>query len=248
MNRATIAWGLSYAYIVYIYLALVPSLGLPPIFSVVSASVGLVVAFAVSSALLLGARKAVVLFLTAALVGFAMEALSVSTGFPFGRYFYTNALGATLGSVPVFIPLTWAALSFYALEAGGTYGMPFLMTFLDLSFDPRFSGNLWIWTSSTQYFGDPWSNFVGWLITSALIAFLYTVMVRRRETPSLRGIVFYFLFGLDSCILDLYAGLATPALVSALIFVTSTVVLLFFHFARRKPTAGSMTGSESRTS
>jgi len=221
----------------YVYLALVPSLSTLPVFSVESATAGLLITFAISSMLLLGTRKFVLLLLTAALVGFAMEALSVNTGIPFGRYSYTSALGLTLGAVPVSIPLTWASLSFYALEAGGTYGMPFLMTFIDLSFDPRFSGNLWIWTSSTQYFGDPWSNFVGWLITSALIVFLYTVLTRRRETSSLPGIGFYFLFGLDSCILDFYSGLATPALVSALVFVASTAVLLLFHFARNEKAA-----------
>jgi len=248
MNRETVAWGLSYAYIAYIYLALVPQLGPQPIFSVVSASAFLLVAFAVSSTLLLGTRRSILLFLTAALVGFAMEALSVNTGIPFGRYFYTSGLGLTLGPVPVFIPLTWASLSFYALEAGGTYGMPFLMTFIDLSFDPRYSGNLWIWTSSTQYFGDPWSNFVGWLITSALIAFFYTVLTRRRAKPSLRGIVFYFLFGLDSCILDFYSNLATPALVSALVFAASTLVLLLIYFAHGTKTTPSTRGLESRMS
>jgi uncharacterized membrane protein len=124
MNREAVGWGLSYAYIAYIYLAQIPSLSPQPIFSVVSASAALLVTFAISSMLLLGTRKSFLPFLTAALVGFIMEALSVSTGIPFGRYFYTSALGPTLGPVPVFIPLLWAALSFYALEAGGTYGMP----------------------------------------------------------------------------------------------------------------------------
>jgi uncharacterized membrane protein len=122
------------------------------------------------------------------------------------------------------------------------------MTFLDLSFDPRFSGNLWIWISNTQYFGDPWSNFIGWLITSAVIVFFYTVIARRWETPNLRGIVFYFLFGLNSSISDAHTKLVTPALVSALVFVASTVTLLLFCFTHNTKTTPFMTGSESRTS
>ncbi|MEV6709581.1 carotenoid biosynthesis protein [Micromonospora wenchangensis] len=57
---------------------------------------------------------------TAALVavatggGFAIEALGVATGFPFGSYDYSGELGPKLAGVPLIIPLAWTWMAWPA--------------------------------------------------------------------------------------------------------------------------------------
>ena len=46
--------------------------------------------------------------------GFAIEALGVATGFPFGGYDYSGALGPTLAGVPLVIPLAWTWMAWPA--------------------------------------------------------------------------------------------------------------------------------------
>src|SRR5689334_14519765 len=54
-----------------------------------------------------GRRAALALIGTATLGGFAVEALGVATGFPFGTYVYSGQLGPKLLGVPLIIPLAW---------------------------------------------------------------------------------------------------------------------------------------------
>ena len=62
----------------------------------------------VSHALLTrGPRAAAALVGTATLGGFAVEAVGVATGFPFGVYDYSGELGPKLLGVPLIIPLAW---------------------------------------------------------------------------------------------------------------------------------------------
>lgn len=233
IDRKALGWNISFVYIVYAYIGQIPQLKTNPVYSTISVSLFLIIVFAISSVVISGYKKSLILFLASAFIGSAMELLSLNTGIPFGSYHYTGALGPMLGPVPLFIPLLWASLSYYSLKAGGAYGMPFVMMFLDLSFDPRFSGNLWVWTSKTQYFGDPWTNFIGWFITSSLIVIVYSIVTRTKELPDSRGITFYLLFGINNCISDLYYHLFYPALISFVVFSVSSVVL-YYLFSKSK--------------
>jgi len=231
-NRKDLGWLLSYVYLFYIFIGQLPFLREMGVFSTIISSFLMICIYVISSILILGLRSSAKFFIIAAVVGSGMELLSLDTGFPFGRYYYTAELGPLLGQLPVFIPLLWASLSFYAYMAGGRYGMPFLMVFMDLALDPRLSGHLWIWVSSTQYFGDPVTNFVGWFVTAAIIILFFSMTEMNTVEIGLPAIGFYALSGLNECILDIYAELQVPALISAMIFVASTLVLLYLY--RRK--------------
>jgi putative membrane protein len=61
-----------------------------------------------------GTRVAAALVAVTAGGGFAVEALGVATGFPFGGYAYTGALGPRLAGVPVIIPLAWTWMAWPA--------------------------------------------------------------------------------------------------------------------------------------
>ncbi|WFE67062.1 carotenoid biosynthesis protein [Micromonospora sp. WMMD714] len=61
-----------------------------------------------------GARAAVALVAVATGGGFAIEALGVATGFPFGSYDYSGELGPKLAGVPLIIPLAWTWMAWPA--------------------------------------------------------------------------------------------------------------------------------------
>ncbi|SBT48344.1 carotenoid biosynthesis protein [Micromonospora narathiwatensis] len=61
-----------------------------------------------------GTRTAVALVAVATGGGFAVEALGVATGFPFGGYDYSGELGPKLAGVPLIIPLAWTWMAWPA--------------------------------------------------------------------------------------------------------------------------------------
>jgi uncharacterized membrane protein len=115
----------------------------------------------------------------------ASENLSILTGFPFGWYHYSDAMGPKLFLVPLQIGpayfgvgyLSWtlarailgdedtrlAGLLSFATPAMAS----FIMVSWDLTIDPTMStiaGN-WVWHNGGSYFGVPLSNFLGWYQT-----------------------------------------------------------------------------------
>ncbi len=142
-----------------------------------------VVSFAVTVALVIGARwgasraagaVAVVTTLT-----LAVEWAGHSTGYPFGEYDYTGALAPTLAGVPVIVPLAWFAMGVAALEVGhhiarsrvGAVAIGALaLTAWDLFLDPQMvDAGYWQWATQGSYHGIPWTNYVGWLATGAVV-------------------------------------------------------------------------------
>ncbi len=61
-----------------------------------------------------GPRTAAVLVAVATGGGFVIEALGVTTGFPFGSYDYSGQLGPKLAGVPLVIPLAWTWMAWPA--------------------------------------------------------------------------------------------------------------------------------------
>ncbi|KAB1133136.1 carotenoid biosynthesis protein [Micromonospora sp. AMSO12t] len=61
-----------------------------------------------------GPRTAAALVAVATVGGFAIEALGVATGFPFGSYDYSGELGPKLAGVPLIIPLAWTWMAWPA--------------------------------------------------------------------------------------------------------------------------------------
>jgi putative membrane protein len=116
----------------------------------------------------------------------AIEALGSKTGFPFGRYHYTSSLQPQIFSVPVLIPLAWPMMLIPAWgiasallgdrKPGARHTIVFALvsalafTAWDFFLDPHMVANgLWIWDQPGGYYGIPWSNFLGWLLSAALI-------------------------------------------------------------------------------
>jgi uncharacterized membrane protein len=112
----------------------------------------------------------------------AFENLSIMTGFPFGWYHYSDAIGPKLFLVPLLIGpayfgmgyLSWTlARAILGDEDAGlrSFATPaiasFIMVSWDLTIDPRMStiNGSWVWHNGGSYFGVPVSNFLGWYLT-----------------------------------------------------------------------------------
>ncbi len=116
-------------------------------------------------------------------LGWVMEYVGSHTGWPFGRYHYTERLQPQLGGVPLLIPLAWLmmlppAWAVGRLITGGTSASFILIAALaftawDLFLDPQMiAWGFWMWDQPGSYFGVPWLNYVGWLLISAVMTAL----------------------------------------------------------------------------
>jgi len=133
----------------------------------------------------------------AAGVGWGMEWVGVNTGFPFGSYAYSDTLGPTLLGVPVVVMLAWAMMAYPALlaaqrisrtRAGVVVFGAWILASWDLFLDPQMVGEgHWTWASPDPGLpgvpGIPLTNYVGWVITAAIIMALLSRLPARRPTP-----------------------------------------------------------------
>ena len=129
------------------------------------------------------------------------ENMSILTGFPFGHYYYTDGLGPKLFLVPILIGPAYLGTGYLAwtlarLILGATeqrlpgyslFTVPVLASFImvswDLSFDPIAStiNHQWIWEQGGNYFGVPFSNFMGWFLTVFVFFQLFALYLRGRQ-------------------------------------------------------------------
>lgn len=165
--------------------------------------------FQPSFALIHGARlyhfRGILTFASICLVvGNIFENLGVLTGFPFGRYYFTNLMGPKLFAVPIFLGLAYLGMAYLSWTlahvifggmqsplAGSRFlALPltasFIMVAWDLSQDPIWSTVLhaWIWLRGGTYFGVPVSNFFGWYLTVYVMYQLFALSLRRYPTES----------------------------------------------------------------
>ncbi|MGW2623989.1 carotenoid biosynthesis protein [Micromonospora taraxaci] len=144
-----------------------------------------------------GPRVAAALVAVATGGGFAIEAIGVATGVPFGSYDYSGELGPKLAGVPLIIPLAWTWMAWPAwlaavrLTGGGSTtstgggstvgrwaGRIALATVglaaWDLFLDPQMvAEGYWVWRDATPALpglaGIPVSNYLGWLLFAVLM-------------------------------------------------------------------------------
>jgi uncharacterized membrane protein len=124
-----------------------------------------------------GVRALVALVGIATVGGFAVEAVGVATGFPFGAYDYSGQLGPKILGVPLIIPLAWTWMAWPAWLAagrlaGGRAGRIVIaaagLAAWDLFLDPQMvAEGYWRWLDPTPALpglpGIPVGNYLGWL-------------------------------------------------------------------------------------
>jgi len=144
----------------------------------------------------MGTKKGLLCFAAVFAIGAAAEIVGIYTGFPFGRYEYTNQWWPTITlpgghHYPLLLPFAWAMIvggAFFrsligdkaTLAAVLTLG-PIWATLIDFLTEKIMVNDLhyWRWLEPTKAAGAPIQNYIGWLLTSAAaIGALWTLGAR----------------------------------------------------------------------
>ncbi|MEJ5292453.1 MAG: carotenoid biosynthesis protein [Candidatus Methanosuratincola sp.] len=124
-----------------------------------------------------GWRRGTVVLAAVGAAATAVEGISVLTGFPYGRFSYSDALGPLIsGVVPFALPLSYLPLLVCALSLARRFGggdrlrtvilSAALLVAFDLVIDPgAVAAGLWVWEEPGIYYGIPLTNYFGWAIT-----------------------------------------------------------------------------------
>lgn len=182
-------------------------------------------AFSLSHAsLVLGWKRAAVFFALSAVVSWFFEQAGVATGAIYGAYHYGDMLGVKLGHVPVVIPLAWFMMIYPAwmiatvllgaaaeeaawrtIVARAFVGA-MVITMWDTVMDPGMAarGN-WVWEEGGPYFGVPFQNFFGWVLTTFTVYLLTELSFRLVGDRSDRPFSRFFL-SLPVVVYTFYAG------------------------------------------
>ena len=165
----------------------------------------LLVAFALVHGISNYGVRTIVWFLVICLVvSNVAENLSIVTGFPFGHYHYTDVLGPKLFLVPVTIGgayfgagyLSWAVSvvllgrTTRAVDRFARWALSLVASLLmvswDFMLDPGAStvNHYWIWEQGGGYFGVPFQNYLGWLLTVFVFYALFAGYAAGRPAPA----------------------------------------------------------------
>jgi uncharacterized membrane protein len=173
----------------------------PAVAAITALHLVLMVAFAMLHASLRYGWKGALAFAVICLVvSNIFENVGVATGFPFGNYHYTDALGPKVGYVPLMIGPAYLGVGYLSWVMGtiligdvkrgagalSTFATPFIAAFVmvlwDLSLDPGAAtdGKWWIWHDGGGFFGVPLQNYLGWYLTVFVFMQLFALYLRRR--------------------------------------------------------------------
>ena len=167
-------------------------------------SSGAIFAFTYASAIHLFGLKAASIFAGVGIViGWGMEVIGTKTGFIFGQYYYTDALGPALLGVPLVIGLMWFALAYmgYVIANLMVWQKPvddnrnlinmmwlsvlagFIVTAYDLAADPYMIRvvEAWVMEGGGSYFDETAQGFLGLVLTTFLICMTFRFLVRKVE-------------------------------------------------------------------
>jgi putative membrane protein len=148
-----------------------------------------------------GLKNMIIWFVITWVVSNGFEALSVSTGFPFGHYHYFRMPGPRVLDVPVIIMAMYFALSYtswtVAQMVTGNFGKKivgiykiiipittaFVMTMFDLTSDPQAStiSSDWVWKNGGAYYGVPISNYAGWVFVVYIFMQIFTLFISKKN-------------------------------------------------------------------
>lgn len=145
---------------------------------------GLAATCLVHAALTRGLPTAGSLFVVTAVPGWAVEALGVHTGFPFGHYAYSDDLGPRLLGAPLLIGLAWTMLAWPAalvarrLARSGVARIlvgAWALASADLFLDPQqVAAGHWKWRFPSPHLPGvhdvPLTNYAGWLLVALLLS------------------------------------------------------------------------------
>jgi uncharacterized membrane protein len=144
-----------------------------------------------------GARVGAGLLALVAVTAVAFEALGLAAGFPYGRYEYSDALGATLLGVPFLVPLAWLMMAWpswvladrLTTRRAARIGVAAaVFAGWDVVLDPQLvQAGYWTWSHPSPGLPGiptvPLTNLAGWLLAGAVLMTLVDLLVSRASIP-----------------------------------------------------------------
>jgi putative membrane protein len=146
---------------------------------------------------LLGWRRALIFLVACVVISWGFESVGVATGAVYGNYHYSDALGVKVGAVPFIIPLAWFMMVYASwivahilladagnpASIGGALARAVIaaaaMTSWDVVMDPGMARKgVWTWENGGAYFGVPFQNFVGWMLTTLTVYVVVALIFR----------------------------------------------------------------------
>ncbi len=187
----------------------------------------------------IGKRDTAVLFIALGVFALAVETFAIFTGLPYGGFQYSDRLGFKLfGITPWTIFFAWSPLILAAFVIAKSLSsrrflrivlIPVLLVIFDLVLDPgAVYFGFWEFTEKGWYYGVPWTNFAGWLISGLLGAILIEYLVYRirpllpvpvQLNESAFLTVFFWTF------VAVFAGLYIPAIIGWIVLSIFAAIL-----------------------
>ena len=175
----------------------------------------------------LGRNRAVSVLVALGVFAVVLETFAVKTGYPYGRFQYGPKIGAKVfDAVPWTVPFSWPPLVLGALALARGFSRNafsmlaistvFLLVF-DLVLDPgAVSQKFWTYTQGGTYYGVPFSNFCGWIVSGFVGSWLlWQCSGKRDDVPVLlvASVTLILSFWTSVC---LFSNLLLPALAGVL--------------------------------
>ncbi len=153
-------------------------------------------------------RDVVLFYVVTLVISNLYENIGILTGFPFGDYDYTDALGPKIFLVPVLVGAAYVGAAYASwtmalivlrqwrrpLSGWSVVTVPafaaIFMVMWDLTFDPSSSTvrEWWIWKDGGAYFGVPVTNFLGWYLTVFTFMLVFAWWLRgSKAQPQVSG-------------------------------------------------------------
>jgi uncharacterized membrane protein len=150
-----------------------------------------------------GVRTGAGVLVLVAAVAVAFEAAGLATGFPYGSYSYSDALGPTLLGVPLLVPLAWLMMAWPSWVVGDRLGAAVppawrrvvrvvaaaaVFAAWDVVLDPQMvDAGYWTWAHPSPGLPGidtvPLTNLAGWLLAGLVLMTMLDLLVRRTEVP-----------------------------------------------------------------
>jgi uncharacterized membrane protein len=158
-----------------------------------------------------GPRTALGLLLLVGGTAVAFEAVGLATGFPYGRYTYSDALGPTLLGVPFLVPLAWLMMAWPSWVLAERLARPVrrerravvriatatgVFAAWDVVLDPQMvQAGYWTWEHPRPGLPGigtvPLTNLAGWLLAGVVLMSLLDLLVARssvRDAPRIGSV------------------------------------------------------------
>ncbi len=186
----------------------------------------------------LGVRRGVLALVALGAFAVGIETFAVITGYPYGQFSYGNKIGGKLfGVTPWTVPFAWTPLMLgaYALArrnihgtAAVIIGAALITVLLDATLDPgAVSQKFWTYRNPGVYYGVPWSNFVGWILSGIVGAAILQGFAGRCQSPPAGLLVSTWLILVFWSSVCAWSALWIPAIIGILSLVWISHYLFF---------------------